>query len=66
MFRTASSPEDGGVAWRAVLGLMATKCSSRRSAGSRLWAHRHPDNRLVYTFDLEKAGQAEAWHVGGA
>ncbi|MGA2830294.1 MAG: TauD/TfdA family dioxygenase [Streptosporangiaceae bacterium] len=28
-------------------------------------AHRHPDNRLVYVFDLEKAGPAAHWHVGG-
>lgn len=30
-----------------------------------LWLHRHDDNRLVYTFDLEKAGNAAQWHVGG-
>lgn len=30
-----------------------------------LWLHRHPTNRLVYTFDLEKAGRAATWHVGG-
>jgi alpha-ketoglutarate-dependent taurine dioxygenase len=30
-----------------------------------LWVHRHPDSRLVYTFDLEKAGRASHWHVGG-
>jgi taurine dioxygenase len=30
-----------------------------------LWLHRHADNRLVYTFDLEKAGLAATWHVGG-
>ncbi len=30
-----------------------------------LWVHRHPDSRLVYTFDLEKAGRAAHWHVGG-
>ncbi len=29
------------------------------------WLHRHPDSRLVYTFDLEKAGRAASWHVGG-
>ena len=29
------------------------------------WVHRHDDNRLVYTFNLEKAGAASAWHVGG-
>lgn len=28
-------------------------------------AHRHPDNRLVYVYDLEKAGSAAHWHVGG-
>jgi alpha-ketoglutarate-dependent taurine dioxygenase len=30
------------------------------------WLHRHPDSRLVYTFDLQKAGRAAHWHVGGA
>lgn len=30
-----------------------------------LWKLRHADNRLVYTFDLEKAGRAATWHVGG-
>ena len=29
------------------------------------WVHRHEDNRLVYTFNLEKAGNAATWHVGG-
>jgi len=29
------------------------------------WLHRHPDSRLVYTFDLDKAGRAAHWHVGG-
>ncbi|CAO5191702.1 Taurine dioxygenase [Frankia sp. AiPs1] len=29
------------------------------------WLRRHEDNRLVYTFDLEKAGAASTWHVGG-
>jgi alpha-ketoglutarate-dependent taurine dioxygenase len=29
------------------------------------WVHRHEDNRLVYTFELEKAGNASIWHVGG-
>ena len=29
------------------------------------WVHRHEDNRLVYTFNLEKAGNAANWHVGG-
>ncbi len=29
------------------------------------WLHRHPDSRLVYTFDLEKAGRAASWHIGG-
>jgi alpha-ketoglutarate-dependent taurine dioxygenase len=29
------------------------------------WLHRHDDNRLVYVFDLEQAGNAAAWHVGG-
>ena len=27
--------------------------------------HRHEDSRLVYTFNLEKAGTAAHWHVGG-
>jgi taurine dioxygenase len=31
-----------------------------------LWLNRHEDSRLVYTFDLEKAGNAAHWHVGGA
>ena len=30
-----------------------------------LWRYRHPDNRLVYVFDLDKAGGAATWHVGG-
>lgn len=30
-----------------------------------LWKHRHSDNRLVYTFDLAKAGNAALWHTGG-
>jgi len=30
-----------------------------------LWLHRHQSNRLVYTFDLERAGRAASWHVGG-
>ena len=30
-----------------------------------LWLHRHPDNRLVYVFDLDQAGGAATWHVGG-
>lgn len=30
-----------------------------------LWLHRHDDNRLVYTFDLVKAGGAATWHIGG-
>jgi len=30
-----------------------------------LWQRRHEDNRLVYTFDLEKAGAASSWHIGG-
>ena len=29
------------------------------------WVHRHEDNRLVYTFNLDKAGNAAVWHVGG-
>ena len=29
------------------------------------WVNRHEDTRLVYTFDLEKAGNAAHWHVGG-
>lgn len=29
------------------------------------WVHRHADNRLVYTFDLDKAGGASTWHIGG-
>jgi len=29
------------------------------------WVHRHEDNRLVYTFNLDKAGNAATWHVGG-
>ncbi|MCW2891725.1 MAG: Taurine dioxygenase [Actinomycetia bacterium] len=28
-------------------------------------AHRHPDNRLVYVYDLPKAGAAAHWHIGG-
>ena len=27
--------------------------------------YRHEDSRLVYTFNLEKAGTASHWHVGG-
>jgi alpha-ketoglutarate-dependent taurine dioxygenase len=27
--------------------------------------HRHKDNRLVYVFDVPKAGGAALWHVGG-
>jgi alpha-ketoglutarate-dependent taurine dioxygenase len=27
--------------------------------------HRHQDNRLVYVYDLPKAGAAAHWHVGG-
>jgi alpha-ketoglutarate-dependent taurine dioxygenase len=27
--------------------------------------HRHESNRLVYTYNLEKAGAAARWHVGG-
>jgi taurine dioxygenase len=27
--------------------------------------HRHPDNRLVYVYELEKSGLAAHWHVGG-
>src|SRR5271166_2741281 len=30
-----------------------------------LWLHRDQHNRLVYTFDLEQAGGASTWHVGG-
>lgn len=30
-----------------------------------LWVHRHDDNRLVYVFDLPKAGNAATWHIGG-
>ncbi len=30
-----------------------------------LWRYRHDDNRLVYVFDLEAAGGAAHWHVGG-
>jgi alpha-ketoglutarate-dependent taurine dioxygenase len=30
-----------------------------------LWLHRNPDNRLVYTFDLEHAVGASTWHAGG-
>ncbi|EIV92675.1 TauD/TfdA family dioxygenase [Frankia sp. QA3] len=29
------------------------------------WLYRHEDNRLVYVFNLEKAGGASTWHVGG-
>lgn len=29
------------------------------------WLYRHEDNRLVYVFNLEKAGQAAHWHAGG-
>jgi taurine dioxygenase len=27
--------------------------------------HRHPENRLVYVYDLAKAGAAAHWHAGG-
>jgi taurine dioxygenase len=30
-----------------------------------LWLHRDQRNRLVYVFDLEEAGRASTWHVGG-
>jgi alpha-ketoglutarate-dependent taurine dioxygenase len=30
-----------------------------------LWVKRHADSRLVYTFDLEQAGRAAHWHIGG-
>src|ERR1700733_9035599 len=30
-----------------------------------LWLHRDPQNRLAYVFDLEQAGRASRWHVGG-
>jgi alpha-ketoglutarate-dependent taurine dioxygenase len=30
-----------------------------------LWVRRNEHNRLVYVFDLEKAGSASTWHVGG-
>jgi alpha-ketoglutarate-dependent taurine dioxygenase len=30
-----------------------------------LWTKRHEDSRLVYTFDLEEAGRAAHWHIGG-
>jgi taurine dioxygenase len=30
-----------------------------------LWLRRDENNRLVYVFDLEKAGSASTWHVGG-
>jgi alpha-ketoglutarate-dependent taurine dioxygenase len=30
-----------------------------------LWLHRDAQNRLVYVFDLEQAGRASRWHVGG-
>jgi len=29
------------------------------------WVHRHQDNHLVYVFNLERAGNAATWHVGG-
>ena len=29
-----------------------------------LWVKRHPDSRLVYTFDFER-GTADRWHIGG-
>ena len=29
------------------------------------WLYRHEDSRLVYTFDLERAGRAAHWHIGG-
>jgi alpha-ketoglutarate-dependent taurine dioxygenase len=31
-----------------------------------VWRRRDQHNRLVYVFDLEKAGTASTWHVGGA
>ncbi|MGH3583005.1 MAG: TauD/TfdA dioxygenase family protein, partial [Mycobacterium sp.] len=30
-----------------------------------LWLRRDEHNRLVYVFDLDKAGSASTWHVGG-
>jgi alpha-ketoglutarate-dependent taurine dioxygenase len=30
-----------------------------------LWVPRDENNRLVYVFDLDKAGSASTWHVGG-
>jgi alpha-ketoglutarate-dependent taurine dioxygenase len=30
-----------------------------------LWLHRDQNNRLVYVFDLQEAGAASRWHVGG-
>jgi alpha-ketoglutarate-dependent taurine dioxygenase len=30
-----------------------------------LWLHRDQHNRLVYVFDLDQAGGASTWHVGG-
>jgi alpha-ketoglutarate-dependent taurine dioxygenase len=29
------------------------------------WLYRHDDNRFVYTFDRERSGVADSWHVGG-
>lgn len=29
------------------------------------WVHRDENNRLVYTFNLERVGSAARWHVGG-
>ncbi len=29
------------------------------------WLKRHEDSRLVYTFNLERAGNAAHWHIGG-
>jgi alpha-ketoglutarate-dependent taurine dioxygenase len=29
------------------------------------WLKRHEDSRLVYTFNLEQAGNAAQWHIGG-
>jgi alpha-ketoglutarate-dependent taurine dioxygenase len=29
------------------------------------WLKRHEDSRLVYTFNVEKAGNASHWHIGG-
>src|ERR1700753_2834636 len=30
-----------------------------------LWKRREHQNRLVYVFDLERAGSASTWHIGG-